>query len=61
MHPEEDFAETFSAYVYDVETDAALADKLAFFDRYPEFVAIRENARALGLAGTEANFEGCGS
>ncbi len=61
VHPEEDFAETFSAYVYDVATDAALADKLAFFDRYPEFVAIRENARALGLAGTDANFEGCGS
>ncbi len=61
VHPEEDFAETFSAYVYDVETDPALADKLAFFDRYPEFVAIRENARELGLAGTEGNFEGCGS
>ncbi len=54
VHPEEDFAETFSAYVYDVATDAALVDKLAFFDRYPEFVAIRENARALGLAGTDA-------
>jgi hypothetical protein len=61
VHPEEDFAETFSAYVYDVDVDAALADKLAFFDRYPEFVAIRENARALGLAGIEGNFEGCGS
>ena len=60
VHPEEDFAETFSAYVYDVEADPALDAKLAFFDRYPEFVAIRENARALGLAGTDANFEGCG-
>ena len=60
VHPEEDFAETFSAYVYDVEVDAALDAKLEFFDEYPEFVAIRENARALGLAGTEANFEGCG-
>lgn len=60
VHPEEDFAETFSAYVYDVEVDAALDAKLAFFDRYPEFVSIRESARALGLAGTEANFLGCG-
>jgi hypothetical protein len=59
-HPEEDFAETFSAYVFDVEVDAALAPKFEFFDRYPEFVAIRENARAAGYAGTEANFEGCG-
>jgi len=61
VHPEEDFAETFSAYVYEVETDPALADKLAFFDRYPEFVAIREHARALGLTGIEAAFEGCGA
>lgn len=60
VHPEEDFAETFSAYVYDVEVDAALAAKFAFFDRYPEFVSIRENARALELGGTEADFEGCG-
>ncbi len=60
VHPEEDFAETFSAYVYDVEVDPALAEKFAFFDRYPEFVSIRDNARALGLAGTEANFDGCG-
>lgn len=60
VHPEEDFAETFSAYVYDVDVDPALADKFAFFDRYPEFVAIQENARAIGLAGTEADFEGCG-
>lgn len=60
VHPEEDFAETFSAYVYDVEVDAALEAKFAFFDRYPEFVSIRESARSLGLAGTEANFDGCG-
>lgn len=60
VHPEEDFAETFSAYVYDVEVAPALDAKFAFFDRYPEFVSIRESARALGLAGTEADFEGCG-
>jgi hypothetical protein len=60
VHPEEDFAETFSAYVYDVDVDAALTTKFAFFDRYPEFVSIRESARALGFAGTEANFTGCG-
>jgi len=60
VHPEEDFAETFSAYVYDVEVDDALDAKYAFFDRYPEFVSLRENARALGFAGTESNFDGCG-
>jgi len=60
IHPEEDFAETFSAYVFDVDVDPALQDKLDFFDRYPEFVAIRENARAAGYSGTPADFQGCG-
>ena len=60
VHPEEDFAETFSAYVYDVDVDPALGEKFAFFDRYPEFVSIRESARDRGLADTEADFEGCG-
>ncbi len=60
LHPEEDFAETFSAFVYDVVVDPALDAKLAFFDRYPEFVEIRENARAAGLSGLTAAFDGCG-
>lgn len=60
VHPEEDFAETFSAYVYDVEAAPALEAKYAFFDRYPEFVSIRESARALGLAQIDGNFGGCG-
>jgi hypothetical protein len=58
--PEEDFAETFSAYVFDVEVDPALTAKFEFFDRYPEFVVIRENARAAGLSGIAGNFGGCG-
>ena len=58
--PEEDFAETFSAYVFDVEVDDALDEKLAFFDRYPEFVTIRDNARAAGYSGTASDFDGCG-
>jgi hypothetical protein len=60
VHPEEDFAETFSAYVFDVELDVAMSSKLAFFDRYPEFVAMRENARSAGYGNTPAEFEGCG-
>ena len=60
VHPEEDFAETFSAYVFDVEVDPALTAKIEFFDRYPEFVSIRESARAAGYSGTPANFDGCG-
>ena len=60
-HPEEDFAETFSAYVFDVEVDAALRPKLEFFDRYPLFVEMRERARENGYASTEASFEACGN
>jgi hypothetical protein len=60
VHPEEDFAETFSAYVFDIETDPALTAKYQFFDRYPEFVSIRENARAAGLSGIDDDFDGCG-
>ncbi len=58
--PEEDFAEVFAAYVLDISVDPALADKLAFFDRRPEFVAIRGAARAAGLSRPDAaGFAGC--
>lgn len=46
---EEDIAESFMAYVVEPVPDPAkgtVAAKLAFFDRYPELVAIRERIRA---------------
>jgi hypothetical protein len=58
--PEEDLAEVFSAYVFDVALDPALDAKLHFFDRRPEFRRIRERAEALGRTGLPGNFEGCG-
>ena len=58
--PEEDFAETFSAFVFGFELDPAMDDKLAFFEEYPEFVEIRSAAAAAGLDEVANNFEGCG-
>lgn len=58
--PEEDFAETFSAFVFDVDAPEDLADKYDFLAEYPEFVEMRDNARAAGLAGlTSSSFDFC--
>ena len=59
-HPEEDFAESFSAYVFDVELPPSLETRLVFFDQYPEFVRMREAVRALGDPAPPGNFERCG-
>ncbi len=59
-HPEEDFAESFSAYVFDVELPTALDERLGFFDEYPEFVAMRAAARAAGAPVPPNNFDRCG-
>ncbi len=59
-HPEEDFAESFSAYVFDVELPVALDERLRFFDEYPEFVAMRDAARTVGAPVPPNNFDPCG-
>ncbi|PIE32722.1 MAG: hypothetical protein CSA55_02995 [Ilumatobacter coccineus] len=59
-NPEEDFAEAFSAYVFSIELPSVMDAKLAFFDRYPEFVKMREQVSKLGLTGLSHSFEGCG-
>jgi hypothetical protein len=59
-HPEEDFAESFSAFVFDIDVPDSLSDKMSFFTGYPEFVEIRDNARADGLSGLPNNFVLCG-
>ncbi|MEL6892944.1 MAG: hypothetical protein AAFP84_15230 [Actinomycetota bacterium] len=58
-HPEEDFAEMFSAYVFDVDLSPAFDEKLSFFDEVPEFAEIRRAAIEAGVAGIEADLEGC--
>lgn len=59
-HPEEDFAESFSAYVFDVALPPALDERLRFFDDYPEFVAMRDAVRAEGRPAPPNNFDLCG-
>ena len=58
-HPEEDFAESFTAFVFGVDLPTDLDDKLDFFERYPEFVEIRDNAADRGLSGLEVSFDLC--
>lgn len=57
--PEEDFAQVFSAYVFNVEVKPALDPKLAFFNSYPEFQEIRDAAESAGLHGADYGFEQC--
>lgn len=58
--PEEDFAEVFAAYVFDVDFGDDLSEKLAFFDEFDEFRRLRVRAGDLGLAGLPNSFERCG-
>jgi len=57
--PEEDFAEVFAAYVFDVDFAGELDEKLAFFDEYDEFRQIRQRADELQLGGLPNTFERC--
>lgn len=59
-HPEEDFAESFSAYVFDVDLPPAFAEREAFFDAYPEFAAMRRSVQRTGLPAPPGNFDECG-
>ena len=58
--PEEDFAEVFAAYVFDIDFEGQLDEKLAFFDDIVEFRRIRDRAEALELTGLANTFERCG-
>lgn len=60
-NPEEDFAEAFSAYVYDLsaETDGQQA-KLDWLADQPGLVEFRERAEAEGLTPLDNNFDICG-
>lgn len=59
-HPEEDFAESFSAFVFGVEVSAAVAPRIEFFGRYPEFVALRDRAASAGHVNLPNFFGRCG-
>ncbi len=59
-HPEEDFAEVFSAYVFDVEVPDGVDDKLGFMD--DRFVLQGYRDRALAASDTQLpnTFDRCG-
>lgn len=59
-HPEEDFAESFAAFVLGVDINIELEPKMAFFEQFPEFVIFRDRATNAGFAGVENTFEPCG-
>ena len=61
-NPEEDFAETFAAFVYRVDAPTAeVQDKFDWMARRPELAAFRHRATAAGLGPLEGDFDTCGS
>ena len=58
-HPEEDFAESFAAYVLGAEVPPESWSRLAFFDRYPDLVEVRERARSATAEALDIRLGGC--
>ncbi len=59
-HPEEDFAETFSAWVFSVDVGAEMTAKFDYFATFPELVVMRQAAIDAGLVDLPSNFDRCG-
>ncbi|NNF55248.1 MAG: hypothetical protein HKN03_12515 [Acidimicrobiales bacterium] len=59
-HPEEDFAESFAAFVYGVEMLPDVQPRLDFFAEFPELAEFRSNARKAGLSNLPNNYDDCG-
>ncbi len=59
-HPEEDFAESFSAFVFAVDVPAGVDPKMEWFEQWPELVAFRDRAVAADLDGQPSKFDRCG-
>ncbi len=59
-HPEEDLAESFSAFVFSLPVPDAVQPKLDFFEDYPELVAFRELVESEGVPTPPNNFDECG-
>jgi len=60
-NPEEDFAETFSAYVFSVPVDdPGLLVKYEFFDSDPYLSAFKARVDEVGAGPLPNQFEGCG-
>lgn len=59
-NPEEDFAETFSAFVFELSVDPALDDKLEWMADQPGLAEFRDRAIDAGLTPLDNPFEQCG-
>ncbi len=59
-HPEEDFAETFSAWVFSIDVNAEVLTKFDYFETFPELVSMRQSAIDAGLVELPSNFDRCG-
>jgi hypothetical protein len=60
--PEEDFAESFAAFVYQVEAPTPeVQEKLDWLADQPGLAEFRDRAVAAGRGPLEGSFEGCGS
>ena len=59
-HPEEDLAEAFSAFVFDVDVRDAVRPRLDFFEDVPAAVAFRDRARAKAGPAVSDVFDPCG-
>jgi hypothetical protein len=58
--PEEDFAESFSAFVFDLDVPSEVQPRLDFFAQHPQLAAVREHALADGREPPVNNFDECG-
>ncbi len=59
--PEEDFAESFSVYVFDVETlNGEQQARIDWIAAQPGLAEFRDRAEAAGLTGLTNNFDECG-
>ncbi len=59
-HPDEDFAESFSAYVYDLRVAPAVQDKIDWFGQFPEFAEMRAAAANSDQEPPPNSFTPCG-
>lgn len=59
-HPEEDFADTLSAWVFSVDVNVEVMEKFDYFATFPELVEMREYAIDAGLVDLPSNFDLCG-
>lgn len=59
-HPEEDFAEAYSAFVFDLDVPPGVQPRLAFFEDFPELAEARALATAADVGPVRNNFDLCG-